>query len=88
MAKNVQHMLQPSTQTIVQFDVQTGHSDDAAKFEKTDPNSSLLALASLSVELLKDVDQTNIPTFSQDISPEEHIPTVDLDPPSREMSPP
>ena len=76
-------MLQPSIQTIVQSDMQTGHLDDVAKLEKTDPNSSLLSLSSLSAELLKDADQTNIPASSQDISPEEQIPIVDLDPPSR-----
>ena len=54
--KIFQHMLWSSTQTIVQSDRQTGHSDDETKVEKTDPNSSLLALASLSAELLKDTD--------------------------------
>ena len=81
-------MLQPSTQTIVQSEVQISHSDDVAELEKTDPNSSMLSLSSLSVELLKDADQINIPASAKDISPKEHIPTVDLDPPSREMSPP
>ena len=80
-------MLQPSTQTAVQYDVQTSHSNDVAELEKTDPNSSMLALASLSIELLKDVDQLNILAPAQDISPEEHIPNVELYPPSREMSP-
>ena len=80
-------MLWPSTQTTIQSDVKTGHSDDEAEVEKTDPNSSLLALASLSTKLLKEANQTNIPAFAQDISPEEHIPNVDLDPPLREMSP-
>ena len=79
--KNVQHMLQPSTQTVVQSNVQTGHSYDVVELEKTDPNSSLLALASISAELLKDADQTNIPASAQDISPEENIPTIYLDPP-------
>ena len=41
--------------------MQTSHSDDVAELEKTNPNSSLLALASLSAKLLKDTDQTNIP---------------------------
>ena len=81
-------MLQASFQTVVQFDMQTGHSDDVAELEKNDPNSSMLALASISSKLLKDVNQMDIPAYDQDISPEEHIPTVDLDPPSREMSPP
>ena len=66
----------------------TDHSDDVAELAKTDPTSSLLALAILYDELLKDVDQTNIPASAQDISPKEHIPTVYFDPPSREMSPP
>ena len=66
----------------------TSNSDDVAGLEKIDPNSSLLALASLSAKLLKDADQTNILASTQDISPKEHIPTIDLDPPSRVMSPP
>ena len=81
-------MLQPSTQNIVHSDMQTGHSDDVDELEKTNPNSSLLALASLSTELLKDVDQKNIPAPSQDISLEERSPTIDLGPPSRQMIPP
>ena len=81
-------MLHPSIQTTVQSDMQTNHSDDVDELEKNDPNSFLLALASVYAELLKDDDQKNIPAPAQDISPEEHGPTVDLDPPSREMSPP
>ena len=62
-------MLWPSTQTVVQFDVETGHSDDEAEVDKTDLNSSLLALASLSAELLKNVDQMDILASVQDIIP-------------------
>ena len=86
--KNVQCMLQPSFHTIVQSDVKIDHLDDVSKLEKTDPNSSLLALASLSIELLKDANETKISVSAQDISPKEHIPTIDMDLPSREMSPP
>ena len=50
---------------IVQSDVQTGHSDDEAEVEETDPNSSLLALASISTELLKDSNQMEIPASVQ-----------------------
>ena len=62
-AKSVQRMLRPNTHTVVQSNVQTDHSDDEAKVEKIDPNSSLLALASIFVELLKDVDQMDIRAF-------------------------
>ena len=68
--------------------MQTSHSDDVAELEKTNPNSPLLALAIILAELLKDVDQKNVPSSTQDISPEEHIPAIDLDPPSREVSAP
>ena len=60
----------------------TGHPDDEAEVEKTDPNSPLLTLAILSAELLKDADQMDIPASIQDISPEDPFPTVDLDMPS------
>ena len=59
-----------------------GHPDGEAEVEKTDPNSSLLALASLSAELRKDTDQMDIPESIQDISPQDPFPTVDLDMPS------
>ena len=59
-----------------------------AELEKTNPNSPLLELASLLTELLKDSNQKNISSSTQDISPEENIPTIDLDPPSREVIPP
>ena len=72
-------MLQPSVQTAIQSDMQTVHLDDVTELEKIDPNSLLLALASLSYEILKDADQKNVPSSTQDISPEEHITTVDLD---------
>ena len=78
-------MLQPSVQTAIQSDMQTGHSNDEVELEKTDQNSSLLDLASISVELLKYVDQKNVSSSAYDISLEEHIPNVDLDPPSREV---
>ena len=60
---------------MVQLDEQTGHLDDDAEVERKDPNSSLLALAILSTELLKDTDQMDIPTS------EDPLPTIDLDPP-------
>ena len=69
-------MLRPCTHTVVQLDEQTGHLDDEAEVEKNDPNSSLLALAILSIELLKDTDQMDILTSKYP------LPTVDLDPPS------
>ena len=81
-------MLHPSVQTVDQSDMQTNHSDDVAELEKTNPNSPLLALAIILAELLKDSDQKNVPSSAQDISPKEHIPTIDLDPPSKEVSPP
>ena len=60
-AKSVQRMFRPNTQTVVQSDEQTGYLNDEAKVEEVNPNSSLLALASLSTELLKDTDQMDIP---------------------------
>ena len=81
-------MLRPNTQTRVQFDEQTSHPNDEAEVEKIDPNSSMLALASLSSKLLKDVNQMDILASDQDISPEDPLPTVNLDPPSIEISAP
>ena len=81
-------MLRPSTQTAFQLDEQTHHPHDEAEVEKTDPNSSLLALANLSTELLKDANQMDILAYVQGISPKYPLPNVDLDPPSTEMSPP
>ena len=50
--------------------------------EEINPNSSLLALANLSVEFIEDTNQKDIPAS------EDPLPTVDLDPPSIEISPP
>ena len=55
---------------------------------KPDLDSPLFTLAHVSAELLKDVDHENVPAPTQDMSPNRHIPSVDIDPPSREMSPP
>ena len=81
-AKSVRRRLQPSTQIVVQLDEQTGHLNDEIKVEEINPNSSLLALASLSAELLKDTDQMDIPTS------EDPLPNVHLNPPSTKISPP
>ena len=67
---------------MVQLDDQTGHLDDEAKVEKNDPNSSLLSLASLSIELLLDTDQMDIPASK------DPLPIVNLDLPSTKISPP
>ena len=75
-------MVQPSTHTTVHFDVQNGHLNDEAKVEEVNPNSSLLALSILSAKLLKDTDQIDILASVQDITPEEPLPTINLDPPS------
>ena len=56
--------------------------NDEAEVEEINPNSSLLALASLSTELLKDTDQMDIPTYEYPLL------TVDLDLPSTKISPP
>ena len=61
---------------MVQLDDQTDHMNDEVEVEEIIPNSSLLELASLSIELLKDTDQMDIPES------EDPLPTVDLDPPS------
>ena len=53
-----------------------------------DPDSPLFALAHVSAELLKDVDRENVPAPTWDMSSDRHIPSVDINPPSREMSPP
>ena len=61
---------------MVQLDDQTDHMNDEVEVEEIIPNSSLLELASLSIELLKDTDQMDIPES------EDPLPIVDLDPPS------
>ena len=53
-----------------------------------DLDPPFLALARLLDELMKDVDRENVPTPTRYMSPKRQIPSVDLDPPSREMSPP
>ena len=67
---------------MVQLNENTGHPNDESEVEEINPNSSLLALAILSTELLKDTNQGDIPAS------EDRLPTVDLDPPSTEISPP
>ena len=59
-----------------------------AEAYKPDPDSPLFTLDHVSTESLKDVDRETIPAPAQDMSPDRHIPSVDIDPPSREMSPP
>ena len=81
-AKSIQRRLRPNTQTVVQLVEQTDHLNDEAEVEEINPNSSLLAVASVSAELLKDTDQMDIPASEDPLS------TVDLDPPSTEISPP
>ena len=80
---------------MVQPAIQTSPSDSVTKSKK--PNiTSLIALASVSVEMLENDDHGTIPapvheTASmpvQDLGPEIQILTVDLEVPSKDMSPP
>ena len=64
-----------------QLDDQTDHLNDEAEVEEINPNSSLLALASLSAKILKDIDQMDIPKS------EVPLPTFHLNPPSTEIIP-
>ena len=59
-----------------------------AKAYTPDLDSPLFALAHVLVKLLKDVDHENVPALTEDMSLDIHIPSVDIDPLSREMSPP
>ena len=52
------------------------------------PESPLFTLASVSTELHKDVAHETIPTPAQGMSPERQVPSIDLEKPSRELSPP
>ena len=51
-------------------------------------NSPFFTLASLSAKLLKDVARETVPTPEQGMSPEIKIPSIDIQTPSRELSPP
>ena len=55
--------------------------------DKPDPKSPLYTLASVSAELLKDVARETVPTPAQGTSLEIQVPSVDLEMPSRELSP-
>ena len=67
---------------MVQLDPQSDHPNDEAGVEVIISNSSLLALSNLSTELIKDIDQMDIPAS------EDPILAVDLDLPSTKISPP
>ena len=59
-----------------------------AKEDKPDPYSPLFTLASFSAELIKDVACETVSTPTQGMSPKRKIPSVDLEIPSMELSPP
>ena len=86
--KFVQSIVQPSVQITVLPNVQTDHLYGMYEAYNPDPFSPLFALACISTELMKDVDCENVPAPTWDMSPDRHIPSIDLDLPSREMSPP
>ena len=83
-----QSMVQPSVQTTVQSNIQTGHPDSMAKAYKPDLDSSLFALANVSAKLLKDVARENVPAPARDMSPEKQVPSVDLEISSEELNTP
>ena len=76
--------------------IQKTHSNSVAKIGKPDTTSPLFSLASVSAEMLEYDDRETIPalvhetvsTAIQDLGPKIKILTVDIEVPSKEMSPP
>ena len=54
---------------------------------RTSPESPLITLASALAELLKDATCETVPTPAQGMSPKKQVPSIDLEIPSRELSP-
>ena len=55
--------------------------------DKLDPDSPLFTLASVSAEFIKDASPETVPTPAQGMSPKKQVPSIDLEIPSRELSP-
>ena len=72
---------------MVHPDIQTSNLYGMVEAYKPNPDSPLFALAYVLEELMKEVDRENFPAPTQDMSPDRHIPSFDIDLPSREMSP-
>ena len=80
-------MVYPSVQTMVLPDIQIGHPESMAEAYKPDPDSPMFVFASVSAKLLKDAARETVPTPAQGMSLEIQVPSVDLEIPSRELSP-
>ena len=80
---------------MVRSTIQTTHSNSVAKLGKPDITSPLYTLDSSLVEIIEDDDHETIPapvhetisTHVQDLGPEIKISTVNIEVPSKEMSP-
>ena len=79
--------LQPLVQSSVQPDIQKYHTDNPTKKHMPNPDSSLYALANLSVDLLNDIVHEGISTPLQDLNPDSKVSNVDFEVPTKEENP-
>ena len=74
-----QPRVQPMVQSRIQPDIQTDHPDSLTGTHIPDPDSSLYALANLSIDLLNDIAHEGISTPVQYLNPDSQVPDVDVE---------
>ena len=73
---------------MVHPNIQIDYPNSMSEINKRDPNSPMFTLASVSAELLKEATHEIVPTPAQGMKPKRQISSIDLEIPSRELSPP